>query len=1494
MTPMRPEVAGGQFASAVKKLAMAVLVLSAVASAQTITSVSPSSGPVGTSVTIAGSGFGTTQGTSYVVIYGTTAQISSWSSTSIVAIVPSNIPVGTAAGVSVFVGGVRSNEASFTVTAGITSLSPTSGPVGTSVTITGTNFGATQGTSTVKFNGTAATPTSWSATSIVVPVPSGATTGNVVVTVSSLASNGVSFTVTPNITTLSPTSGPVGTSVTITGTSFGSTQGASTVKFNGTSATPTSWNATSIVVPVPSGATTGNVVVTVAGQASNGVAFTVTTSGPNISSISPSSGPVNTSATISGTGFGSTQGTSYVKIYGTTAQITSWSSTSIVAIVPSGIPLGTVAGVTVYVGAAASNEGNFTITPGITSLSPSTGPVGTSVTITGTNFGSTQGTSTVKFNGTTATPTSWSATSIVVPVPSGATTGNVIVTVSSLASNGVSFTVTTSGPSITSLSPTSGPVGTSVTITGTNFGSTQGTSTVTFNGTAATPTSWSATSIVVPVPSAATTGNVVVTVGGQASNGASFTVTPHISSLSPTSGPTGTSVTITGTTFGSSQGTSTVTFNGTAATPTSWSATSIVVPVPNGATTGNVVVTVNGQASNGVSFTVTIPAPSISSVSPTSGPVGTSVTITGANFGSTQGTSAVTFNGTTATPATWSATSIVVPVPSAATTGNIVVNVGGQASNGVSFTVTPHISGLSPTSGQVGTSVTITGTTFGSTPGTSTVKFNGTTATPTSWSATSIVAPVPSGATTGNVVVTVSGQASNGVPFTVSGPIPNITGISPNPAPASALVTINGSNFGSSGSVTFNGVAAGTVTWSPSSITAIVPNTTSGNVVVTSGGQASLGASFTVSFNSPGTTAVEFSYDPLGRVTQRYTCTPSNCGTGQGWLATENYNPAGLPISSTLYGISFQQTYDAAGRVTQLTSGWVDAQHPATLATIDPSAGYGAAGEIKKMTLGNGLVVTSVLNNRLQPCRLNLNTAGTVLATCVDAVPTGNFQDFNYSYNAGSDNGKVGSFAATGQQAFNRSYSYDNLNRLSTMAAPGDACSGLSWNYDPWGNRTAQNATGGTCGQPQTPADNHNRLVTSPYQYDAAGNMTADGNHTYYYDAENRLIQVDGVLGDCANNPSRPSACYVYDAMGNRVEKNTGGYRGDYLYDVDGHTAAVVGNNSLERMYLYMGGSLLAEYFESTTYFVHQDSLGSTRLLSRLDQSVRESDDYYPFGESISVGTGSTLKFTGKERDSETGLDNFGARYDSSTLGRFMTPDWAARPTAVPYAVFGDPQSLNLYGYVRNDPVSQADADGHCGPGEAEGQGANANCNTGSNPGSPDNTAPAQNTPGNALRAAMSPVEESPRDMGGTDANFNHITYNISSGDISKVTRDDGDMLPHVDALGSGYSGKGAGLNNPSMENVSGAKGKADAGPIPEGSYTIGKQQLNITSTGTKLPASMRLTPAFGNQTHRSGFLIHGDNAAKNYSASEGCAIVNRATRDAIANTGYTILEVLP
>src|SRR6202035_3442774 len=96
-------------------------------------------------------------------------------------------------------------------------------------------------------------------------------------------------------------------------------------------------------------------------------------------------------------------------------------------------------------------------------------------------------------------------------------------------------------------------------------------------------------------------------------------------------------------------------------------------------------------------------------------------------------------------------------------------------------------------------------------------------------------------------------------------------------------------------------------------------------------------------------------------------------------------------------------------------------------------------------------------------------------------------------------------------------------------------------------------------------------------------------------------------------------------------------------------------------------------------------------------------------------------KFTGKERDSESGLDNFGARYFGSSLGRFMTPDWAVKPTTVPYAKFGDPQTLNLYSYVENGPLNRIDPDGHDADGGG-GDGGGASTSAGSDIGSAQTT----------------------------------------------------------------------------------------------------------------------------------------------------------------------------
>jgi RHS repeat-associated protein len=91
-----------------------------------------------------------------------------------------------------------------------------------------------------------------------------------------------------------------------------------------------------------------------------------------------------------------------------------------------------------------------------------------------------------------------------------------------------------------------------------------------------------------------------------------------------------------------------------------------------------------------------------------------------------------------------------------------------------------------------------------------------------------------------------------------------------------------------------------------------------------------------------------------------------------------------------------------------------------------------------------------------------------------------------------------------------------------------------------------------------------------------------------------------------------------------------------------------------------------------------------------------ESCSSYPFGDSLSCTGGdvSPMHFTGKERDTESGNDYFGARYYGAMMGRFMSPDWADKPEAVPYSSLTDPQTLNLYGYMRNNPLGGTDKDG--------------------------------------------------------------------------------------------------------------------------------------------------------------------------------------------------------
>jgi RHS repeat-associated protein len=207
--------------------------------------------------------------------------------------------------------------------------------------------------------------------------------------------------------------------------------------------------------------------------------------------------------------------------------------------------------------------------------------------------------------------------------------------------------------------------------------------------------------------------------------------------------------------------------------------------------------------------------------------------------------------------------------------------------------------------------------------------------------------------------------------------------------------------------------------------------------------------------------------------------------------------------------------------------------------------------------------------------------------------------------------------------------------------------------------------------------------------------MMQDNNGTRYtYDAENRISSVSGFT-------------YVYDADGNRVLKTNGGTTpatGTLYWHMSPEIVAesdLFGN--LQSEYLFFAGERVArkDFPGNAVSYYFSDHLKTASVVSDATGSnIKSESDYYPWGGELPFANADSnhYKFGGHERDSETGLDYMLARYYSNPLGRFLTPDWAAKPVAVPYAVLGDPQTLNLYTYVRNIPTTRMDPDGHCVP----------------------------------------------------------------------------------------------------------------------------------------------------------------------------------------------------
>ncbi len=446
---------------------------------------------------------------------------------------------------------------------------------------------------------------------------------------------------------------------------------------------------------------------------------------------------------------------------------------------------------------------------------------------------------------------------------------------------------------------------------------------------------------------------------------------------------------------------------------------------------------------------------------------------------------------------------------------------------------------------------------------------------------------------------------------------------------------------------------------------------------------------------------VSFSYDVLGRLVGETRTT-----NGVSKSMSYRYNLDGSLAAMTYpSGATVAYTPDSAGRALSA----IDSANSLNYVT---SAGYDATGALTGFVIGNstgfaGITNSFSFNKRLQPVNMSA------------ASPTATVFSINYDFHFGAgDNGNVWAIANNKDTTRNQSFTYDPLNRLLTAQNSGTDCTvllpsaanqgsanttkfwGSSYSYDPWGNLLSKNPTKCSAEHLSVTADANNRIHTgggTDYQYDAAGNMTSDPTDgvTSVFDVENRIATAtkNGV-----------STSYVYDVDGNRVEKLSGSPATGtlYWYMTPGIVAESDASGNLKSEYVFFDGDRVArkDFSGGTTSvsYYFSDHLKTASVITDASGNIKNESDFYPWGGELGFSDSDSnhYKFTGKERDSETQLDYFGARYYSNGLGRWLTPDWAAKATAVPYAEFSDPQSLNLYGYVRNVPTTRFDVDGHC------------------------------------------------------------------------------------------------------------------------------------------------------------------------------------------------------
>jgi RHS repeat-associated protein len=465
---------------------------------------------------------------------------------------------------------------------------------------------------------------------------------------------------------------------------------------------------------------------------------------------------------------------------------------------------------------------------------------------------------------------------------------------------------------------------------------------------------------------------------------------------------------------------------------------------------------------------------------------------------------------------------------------------------------------------------------------------------------------------------------------------------------------------------------------------------------------------------------VTYTYDSGTSARGKLTSMTDQAGTASygydvlGRLVTETRSLTGAGGSAISKNISY--TYNLDGSVKTLTypSGNVVTYVPdsagRTVSAVDGSSGinyvtnatYGPDSALTGFVSGNSATFAGITNafsynKRLQPVDMSVT------------APSQTVFSIGYDFHAGTrtDNGNVFGITNYKDTTRNQTFTYDSLNRLISAQNAGTDCNatvlggnkkfwGNTYGYDAWGNLLNKTKIIAACaGENLSVTAGPDNRLGSGYLYDAAGNMTFNATpptQTYTYDEENRITGTAGYT-------------YTYDGDGNRVRKSNGNLAANgrlYWYMTPGGVAETDLAGTLTSEYVFFDGERVARRDGATgtggVFYYFSDHLKTASVITDSAGVIKAESDYYPWGGELQFvnNDSNDYKFTGKKRDLETGLDYFGARYYSNALGRFVSADWSATPVPVPYANFGDPQSLNQYGYVRNLPTARFDADGHC------------------------------------------------------------------------------------------------------------------------------------------------------------------------------------------------------